>query len=258
MKHRGAWYVVTAALAAVTLSAQPPAPAFEVASVKRNPSGGPLSLPTLQIHPGGGFTAINQSLARLIAFAYRVEDFRLIGGPGWIRDAHFDVDARAASEAAPEQHRLMMQSLLKERFALVMHQERRDMPIYSLVLARDDGRLGTGIQRVDDCNAPSAKPLGPHTYYGCGPISVAASIASMMLGAPVTEKTGVTGTFNVAVSFSPEGVRPFAGDTFTPPADPNLPSLRDAFRDQLGLRLEAGRGPVDVLVIDSVQQPTEN
>jgi uncharacterized protein (TIGR03435 family) len=70
------------------------------------------------------------------------------------------------------------------------------------------------------------------------------------------DKTGVTGTFDVSVSFSPEGVRPFAGDHFTPAADPNLPSLRDAFRDQLGLRLEPARGPVEVLVIDSVEMPT--
>jgi uncharacterized protein (TIGR03435 family) len=80
----------------------------------------------------------------------------------------------------------------------------------------------------------------------------------MMLGAPVVDKSGVTGTFNLSLTFSPEGVRPFPNDTFTPATDPNLPSLRDALREQLGLRLEAGRGPVEVLVIDSVRQPTEN
>jgi uncharacterized protein (TIGR03435 family) len=83
-----------------------------------------------------------------------------------------------------------------------------------------------------------------------------------MLGAPVVEKTGVTGTFDVSVYFSPEGVLPFDGDSLAPrdlpPADPNLPSFRDALREQLGLRLASTRGPVDVLVIDSVQQPTEN
>ena len=88
------------------------------------------------------------------------------------------------------------------------------------------------------------------------------AIASMMMGAPVVDRTGLTGTFNVAVSFSPEGVRPFAGEFVRPgqrsAGDQELPSLRDALRDQLGLKLESGRGPVDVLVIDSVQPPTEN
>ena len=240
----------------IVLAQQAAAPAFEVASVRRNVSG-PLSPPTQQIRPGGAFTATNQLLIRLISFAYSVDDFRLIGGPGWIRQARFDVDARANTGAPNEQIRLMMQSLLADRFALVTHRERREMPTYVLVFARDDGRLGPGVQAVDDCKTQHPK-LAPNTLYGCGPISVAASIASMMLGAPVVDKTGVSGTFNVSVSFSPEGVRPFAGESFTPPADPNLPSFRDALRDQLGLKLEAGRGPVDVLVIDAAEMPTAN
>lgn len=256
VRHCGTWLLLVAALGGVTLSAQTPAPAFEVASIKRNVLG-PLSLATLLTRPGGVLTATNQPLVRLIAFAYRVDDFRLIGGPNWIREARFDVEARANTEVSNAQLRLMMQSLLTNRFALVTHADRREMPRYALVLARDDGRLGPGIQPVDDCM--SAIPSGkPNTYYGCGSLSVVGAIASTMLGAPVEDKSGVTGTYSVSVTFSPEGVRPFAGETFTPPADPNLPSFRDALRDQLGLKLEAGRGPVDVLVIDSVQQPTEN
>ena len=259
MKRSGAWFFVVAAGMVVTLSAQSPMPAFEVASIKRNVSGPPF-LPILQILPGGVFTATSQLLVRLIAFAYSVEDFRLVGGPGWIRDARFDVSARASADVPNDQVRLMVQSLLRDRFALITHKERREMPLYTLVLARDDGRLGPGLQRLqseDDCKTLRQK-LAANTYYTCGAISGAASIASMMLGAPVVEKTGITGTFSVSIQFSPEGVRPFVGEAFTPPGDPNLPSFRDALRDQLGLKLESGRGPVDVLVIDSVQQPTEN
>ena len=233
-------------------------PAFEVASVKRSRLSGPLSPPTLQSRPGGAFTATNQLLARLIAFAYRIDDFRLIGGPAWVRDARFDVQARAATDVPNEQLRLMVQALLKNRFGFVAHKEQREMPVYSLVLARTDGRLGSGLRPVDDCEAKPPRSSGPNTYYGCGGVSVAAAMASMTLGAPVVDKTGVTGTFDVAVTFSPEGVRPFAGEPFTPAADPNLPSFRDALRDQLGLALEAGRGPVEVLVIDSVEMPSLN
>ena len=232
-------------------------PAFEVASVRRSLSGA-FSPPTLQSRPGGAFTATNQLLARLIAFAYRIEDFRLVGGPAWIRDTRFDVQARAATDVPNEQLRLMVQALLENRFGLVAHKEQREMPVYSLVLARTDGRLGSGLRPVDDCEAKPPGSSGPNTYYGCGGVSVAAAMASMTLGAPVVDKTGLTGTFDVAVTFSPEGVRPFAGEPFTPAADSNLPSFRDALRDQLGLALEPGRGPVEVLVIDSVEMPTPN
>lgn len=245
----------------IGLSAQTPKPTFEVASLKRNLSG-PQSVPSLpsQARPGGVFIATNQVLDRLIAFAYSVDDFRVMGGPGWIREEHtrFDVNARAPADLSNEQLRLMMQSLLEDRFALVTHHEQRDMPVYSLVLARNDERLGSGLQRVDECPAkPPALPNG-NTLYSCGPISVAARIASRTLGVPVVENTRLTGTFTVAVYFSTDGVRSLFGPMFTPPADPNLPSFRDALRDQLGLKLEAGRGPVDVLVIDAAQQPTEN
>lgn len=98
----------------------------------------------------------------------------------------------------------MVQALLKNRFALVAHTEQRE--------------------------CLSNLSSSPNTYYGCGGVSVAAAIASMTLGAPVVDETGLTGTSDVSVSFSPEGVRPFAGDTFTPAADPNLPSFRDALR----------------------------
>ena len=242
----------------VSVNAQTPKPTFEVASIRPNVSG--PALPTLSMRPGGLFIATAQPLIRLMGFGYSVDDFRLIGGPGWIRDARFDVNARAAGEVPYDQMRLMMQSLLEDRFKLVTHKEQREMPIYAVVLAREDGRLGSGVQRIDDCK--NAKFSGPPAgrYSGCGSISVVASIASMMLGAPVIDKTGLTGTFAVAVNFSPEGVRPFPGDAPRDalPTERDLPSFRDALREQLGFKLESTRGPVDVLVIDSVQQPTEN
>jgi len=245
----------------IGLSAQTSKPTFEVASVRRNLLG-PRSVPSLpsQVRPGGMFIATNQVLDKLVAFAYGIDDFQLIGGPGWIRDeqTRFDVNAKVTASVSNEQLRLMMQSVLEDRFALVTHREQREMPVYSLVLARDDGRLGSGLQRVDECPEKPPTLANGSTLYSCGPISVAARIASRSLGLTVVDKTGLNGTFTVAVYFSTEGVRSLFGPMFTPPADPNLPSFHDALRDQLGLRLDAGRGSVDVLVIDSVQQPTED
>jgi uncharacterized protein (TIGR03435 family) len=132
--------VFTAAAISV-LAGQEVKPSFEVTSVRRNLSG-PSSTPTQQIRPGGVFVAQNQLLARLIAFAYSVDDFRVIGGPGWMRDARYDVDARANGDMSNEQLRRMLQSLLESRFALVVHREQREMTIYSLLLVGDDARLG--------------------------------------------------------------------------------------------------------------------
>jgi uncharacterized protein (TIGR03435 family) len=239
----------------VTLDAQTARPTFEVASVKRNPA--PFAPATLAVRPGGTVIAVFQPLDRLAAFAYRVDDFRVIGGPRWIRDDRFDVSAKATGEAPGEQLRLMMQSLLEDRFALVTHKEQREMPIYSLVVAREDGRLGSGLQRVDDCRSAAPPPLTVKQNYLCG-LSTLATYASRLIGTPVVDKTGLTGTFAAVLSFSTEGVLPSAFPGVPPPPDPDLPSFRDALREQLGLKLEAGRGPVDVLMIDSVQQPTEN
>jgi uncharacterized protein (TIGR03435 family) len=244
-----------AVCAAVALHAQTARPAFEVASVKRNAA--PFAPATLAERPGGNVIAVFQPLDRLAAYAYRVDDFRVVGGPGWIRDGRFDINAKAGGDAPGEQLRLMMQSLLADRFALVAHKEQREMPIYSLVLAREDGRLGSGLQRVDTCTAATPPPMTAKQVYICG-LPVLVSYASRLMGRLVVDKTGLTGSFASLVSFSTEGVRPSAFPGVPPPADPDLPSFHDALREQLGLKLEAGRGPVDVLVIDSVQQPTEN
>lgn len=239
----------------VALEAQTARPTFEVASVKRNPAD--FAPATLAERPGGAVIAVFQPFDRLAAFAYRVDDFRVIGGPSWIRDDRFDVNAKAAGEAPSEQLRLMMQSLLEERFALVAHKEQREMPIFSLVLAREDGRLGSGLRRVEDCRGATPPPLAVKQVYICG-LPALVSYASRLMGRLVVDRTGLTGSFGSVIAFSTEGVRPSAFPGVPPPPDPDLPSFRDALREQLGLKLEGGQGPVDVLVIESVQQPTEN
>jgi uncharacterized protein (TIGR03435 family) len=204
---------------------------------------------------GGAFVADNVSLVRLAAVAYGIDIMRVIGGPDWVRDSRFDVNAKAAADDAPnDQLRLMLQSLLADRFKLVVHTEQRETTVYSLVLARSDGRLGPRLQRVNDCaEAKSRKPAeSPPAAAsgggGCGPISVIATAASRLLGAPVVNNTGLSGVFAYSLFYSD------AVDA----TDLDVPSVPTALVEQLGLKLEPTRGPVDVLVIDSVQPPTEN
>ena len=148
---------------------------------------------------------------------------------------------------------LFDRQLLAERFKLVAHTEQRETPIYSMVLARSDGRLGPNLQRVNDCaEARSRKPAessppSASGASGCGPIAVIASAASRLLGTPVVNNTGITGTFAYSLFYSTEAINV---------ADLDVPSVPTALREQLGLKLEPARGSVDVLVIESVERPT--
>ncbi|HEY1305421.1 MAG TPA: M56 family metallopeptidase [Vicinamibacterales bacterium] len=123
------------------------APTFEVTSVKPNNNrGGRMG----GFSGPGRFTATGLSARRLIRLAYGIHDSQIVGGPDWLESQGYDVDATMAGDQSPERRRLMMQTLLRDRFKLAFHTERREMPIYALIAARSDGRLGEGLQRTPD------------------------------------------------------------------------------------------------------------
>jgi uncharacterized protein (TIGR03435 family) len=258
--------------AAILLSTSLSLPAqnvFEVISVKPNVSADGPSDP--RISPGR-FSWSNASLRQLIQVAYGVRPYQLIAMPDWVDTARFDVAATASFPASPQQMNTMLQSLLADRFDLAVHRDRRELPVYALVLARRDARLGPGLHAATvDCEALAAKPLDSATaqadYAGCAPqmgltrlkapgfrMSSLASGLMRILDRPVTDKTGLTGTFDVELSWTPE-------PTMLPngaPAPANLPgggpSIFTALEEQLGLKLVSDRGPVDVLVIDGINR----
>ena len=140
----------------VALAAQSPAPAFDVVSIKRNVSG---SFPVgPEARRGGSFVATNATLVRIVRYAYDLPDYRLAGGPDWVRRDRFDIDARAGRDASSEEIQRMVQSLLRDRFQLVIRQERREGSIYTLVPARNDKRLGPSLH---PSSAGCAAPGGP-------------------------------------------------------------------------------------------------
>lgn len=281
-----------------------PAVRFEVASIKRNLSAS--GQVTRGMQPGGRVTFINTPVRQLILVAYGLQPFQLIGGPSWLTSDRFDVIASAGTTATPEQLNLMLRSLLADRFNLKAHTETREMPIYSLVKAREDGKLGdslkpaaadcgptgrgrpsTGRQGVpsgvDGRDAPLPRPepgaaaaaSGPtvgcramiapgRIIMGGQPLSQLAAMLSNQVGRPVFDKTGLTGGYDFELVFMPEGGRggpvgPLPpGAPALPPIDPDAPTLVTAVQEQLGLKLESERGPVEVLVIDSIDQPTED
>lgn len=270
--------------------AQPPqtaAPAFEVASVKPNKSGDGRVM--LGIQPGGRFTATNVPLRMLIRNAYLLQDSQLVGGPDWITSERFDIVAKAEGNPAPTQPgtagpiQLMMRTLLAERFKLTVHQDKRELPIYALVLARSDGRLGPQLRpSTVDCAAmfaargrsggpplappaPGERPIcgmriGPGQMAGGGfPLSQLTTTLSQFVQRIVVDRTGLTGNFDLDLTWTPDQMPqgpPPPGAPPLPPIDPNGPSIFTALQEQLGLKLDSQRGPVDVLVIDHVEQPS--
>jgi uncharacterized protein (TIGR03435 family) len=243
---------------AVTFDAQTPKPTFEVASVKKRDQSDAVSTFAVAIGAtrrleGGLFAMPSTTVSGLIQFAFDVRDDQLSGGPDWIRKDLFEISARPAGEASREQMRLMVQALLEDRFKLALRREQREMRILELVLARSDGKLGPNMHLLvpgssDPLPIPRDTPTAAVRISGRGTMSGIANMLSRRMEVPVIDRTSVTGTFYYIMFTTPEGRRP----------DPGLPSLTTALHEQLGLKLESTRGQVDVLVIDSVQQPTEN
>lgn len=236
-------------LAAHTVAAQTPSPAFEVVSVKSNGSG--QAAMRLTAPPGTGrFDATNVSARILILNAHGLRDFQLAGAPAWTESERFDVAGRTAAPATRDEISAMVRSLLADRFKLRTHRETREMPVYALVAAAADKRLGPGL------NVSTAE-----TRTRISPTSISAVSMTMtrlaltlsgIVGRVVTNDTGLQGAYDLELTFAPEGPLPPAA----PPADPDAPSIFTALREQLGLRLEGRRGPVEVLVVDGIERPT--
>src|SRR5215467_10492909 len=268
---------------------------FEAASVKANNTGGPFML---VFQPGGRFRATNVTLKMLIGAAYGtpqpLPDFQLVGGPKWMETDRFDVVAKASGDpppgpnGPPPQMFLMIRSMLSDRFHLKVHYETREMPIYALVLARSDGKLGPKMTAsTTDCAAlmasmrarggPPALPA-PGERPPCGarmfPGNVSAGAMTMTqivnglarmpgLNRTVVDRTGLTGAYDFDLTFTPDQMPQARGDAPPgapplPAIDPNGPSLFTALQEQLGLKLEPTRAPVNVLVIDNAEPPTDD
>jgi len=296
-----------AGIVVATPRAQAPAPSsgptFDVTSVKPNKSG-PGGPSMLQNQPGGRFTATNVPVRPLIQNAYRLQSFQLVGGPAWLDTERFDIVAKGSGDLAaplspvfgvqqsndPTPMQFAMRALLADRFKLVVHHETRELPIYALVLARTDKKLGPGIHPSGvDCAALAAArgrvgapPPGPPPLdqrpvcgmrMGFGNLSVGgmslsqlASALSGSLGRTVLDQTGLVGAFDVDLTWTPDqmpqrapgtpGDQPVTVNGIT--VDPNGPSVFTALQEQLGLKLDSTKGPMEVLVIDSAERPTED
>jgi uncharacterized protein (TIGR03435 family) len=225
----------------------PSALSFDAASIKVNRSGDTRT--SMRSLPGGRIEGTNRTLTLLIQNAFELQDFQIVGGPDWIGSARYDVSATANRDVTPTERGSMMRALLADRFKLAAHTERRDAPIYALRLARADGRLGPGLKKAaDDARGGFREGDGSLTAQRTSTERLVRELTSYA-GRPVVDETGLTGEWALTLTWAPDA----AGGT-----DANLTSIFTAMREQLGLKLDATRGPVEVLVIDRAERPSED
>jgi bla regulator protein BlaR1 len=258
--------------------------AFDVTSVKQNNAGSGMirMLPAAN----GGWQAENVTAGMLVRLAFQLQDNQIVGGPKWLFEDRFDVKGTGTAPGRDGTLFDKLRSMLKDRFKLVAHVETREQPMYALVLARRDGKLGEKMTpSTTDCTpagpngrgrgqaAPPAPGERPKCGFMIGPGRIAvggqtmaafAQNLSRFVGGIVVDKTGLTGTYDVELSYAPDpGINAFGRDLPPQPGPApvptgDAPSIFAAVQEQLGLKLDATKGPIDVLVIDSAEKPTQD
>jgi len=281
---RGAIVIATllTTLAGLSLRAQERIPAgpaangptFDVVSIKRVTDI--RNRRSVGEQPGGKFVLSGMTIAPAIRTAYPADVSDLVGAPAWMDSDTYDLTAQAGRDVPKEQMEAMLRAMLADKFKLLVHYEIQDRPVYALVVARPDGRLGPDIKKSElDCDAiQAARRAGsqeafPATSNGapaCGmsmrgdagmtvllgarPLSTLAGSLGSPTGRVVIDKTGLAGNYDVTLRYV---------DRQSANASPDSPpELFTALQEQLGLKLEPARAPLKVLVIDRIEPPTEN
>jgi uncharacterized protein (TIGR03435 family) len=283
-----------AAAAALSLHAHVPAqtPAappvdpetrFETVSIKPfDASGG--ALPRMSATPGR-YDVAGVPLRAVIGQGLQLPPDRIVGLPDWVDSERYTIAAKAPDGPAAARGLLVMvANMLKDRFNMVTHAETRELPVYNLVFARSDQRFGPSLRETPaECRTAIAarleaiergQPAAPPGTDGCGAVRVSPGMASFsgivpagiagaltpFAGRPVIDKTGLAGTYDFTLKWNtqtgnapPFGLPPGAPP---PPADPDAPDIFTAVQEQLGLKLESGRGPVPIVVVDRIEKPS--
>jgi uncharacterized protein (TIGR03435 family) len=259
---------------------------FDAASIKPAKPGTMGSF--VRNQPGGRFSVMNMSVKMLMTTAFNVQPFQIVGGPSWLESDRYDIEAKPES-GAPEdepgkpptdmrkqmdEQRLRLQSLLEDRCKLTIHRETKELPVYALVVAKDGPKLKQAQVEMTPAGPKMQMRMGFGQLTGqATPLSILAQTLSRQLGRVVLDRTGLKGNYDFDLKWTPDagqmgamGGPPMGpggpggpgGRDMPPPPDPNGPTVFTAVQEQLGLKLESQKGPVEVIVIDHVEKPSEN
>ena len=236
---------------------------FEVAASKLSNPDTPAAFKAFRIN-GRELLALNTTLADLITFAYGVHTRQVSGGPSWMENDKFDVTGRPQAEGVPnqEQFRGMIKNLLADRFKLAVHTEKKDLPAYVLTVDNRGHRLTTNNGDPNGLPTLNLKGLGTLFVVNANMGHVANALQSWVFDRPVIDRTGLPGRFDFTLTWTPDESQ---GRSFGPrqpaPTTPDSkapPGFFTAIQEQLGLRIESQTAPVDVIVIDRVDKPSDN
>lgn len=254
---------------------------FDVSSVK--PTARTDGRALLQATPGR-LAMANLTPRRLILIAYDIRDYQLVGGPRWIDSENYDIQAKADGNPSVQQMEgPMLQVLLEDRFRLSIHRETRQLDVYRLAVGKRGAKLQASQQGgctpyATDAPPPTSKPGEPRPIF-CGirttmeglnrsldgkSVTMAELAKTLsrtytaMLGRNVIDWTGLTGPFDVHLTWAMDSDGARTGGIDNPPPESAGPSIFTALQEQLGLKLEATKGPVEVLVVDHIEKPSGN
>ncbi len=239
--------------APVTTSALP---SYDVATIRPNTSdSGDTSVNTRSTT----LQAINVPLRDLLQNAFGVRRSMIFGLPGWAESAHYDINAKVLNgdpaqmkDLSPEERRMMVRTLCEDRFALKWHYDTRVLPDYELVLAKGGAKFK---QSASGGQHSGSSMQNEDLTVTAEPMSNLTEILSEVLKRPVVDQTGLSGNYDFHVKWSPDQA---AGSADAGQSSDASPPLFTALQEQLGLKLQAGKDPIQVLVIDSIATPTEN
>lgn len=239
-------------------------PTFEVATIKLNKSGSGGSRSSLDDY--GNLTTSNISIVRLLHIATGVPEGRILGGPDWSKSSRFDIQAKPDGALAEHLKNLqsnaerrvaneqMLEALLADRFALKMHRETRELPVYALVVAKN----GPKIKPAVVAEGSSVNSHNGHlTIKSNAAMAALAEYLENNLDRVVVDKTGIEGGYEFSFDWNPEELSAAKHGAANSSADEG-PSIFTALQEQLGLKLESQKGPVEVIVIDHAELPSEN
>ena len=276
--HSFAAGIAMAALAFAQAGARDAArPQFEVASIKPDHSGDMRAM--FGIEPGGRLVATNVPVKMLLLMAFQLKDNQLSGLPAWADTDRFDITAKPESgtQVKDDDMRLMIQSLLEDRFKLTFHKETKEMPVYALVVGKNGLKMTPSKGNADFGDDAARRPMpGPGRGRGGQGIRMTrgeingqnvtvemlTDQLSRIVGRSVIDQTGLKGSYDFTLKYMPESAAPLgrgpeSGDAAAS-TDSQMPSIFAAVQEQLGLKLEGQKGPVDIYIVDRLEKPSEN
>jgi uncharacterized protein (TIGR03435 family) len=256
-----AFFAIAILCVRVPAQVRPAAQSFDVASIHINNTETDGHHHIISDPTESHFRTVNLALRDLIQFAYGVPDSQILGGPAWLDSIMFDIDAKSdpavdadlhalAAEQARHQKQLMVQALLTDRFQLKVHQETRQLPVYALVIGKDGPKFKPSQINGTIIDTGRARL---HIAGSDDTIGILARELAQVLGRVVVNQTGLSGRYDLNLRWSPDDAAASASSS------PDIPpDIFTAIQEQLGLKLESTKGPVPVLVIDSVEMPSPN